>query len=509
MTITPEKKTGLIAVFLFVMSALFITVFSTSSPLYPLNPWDDANCFMTIGKAMTQGKLLYHDIFDQKGPVLFFLHYLAALVSYKSFLGVWLLEIISFFGFLWYSNKIMRLFTQTNITLPLTLLIGLFTLTTDFFFYGDSVEEFSLPVLTFTLYHILKYARLRLLPSRLTSALIGVGAALLFWMKFTILVFHFGAVVALLCVAYKRRELASVGNRLLWVFGGFLLITLLVLSFFLAQHTLYDLWDAYFYTNLFLYHGSSSNGEPEGLWFLLLKLTIWGVLVIPIAMMKVNPDVKKVVVSAYGLQMLSFTFFPVHIYYFLVCFCFSPLAVVFFRGKRFGKRTACLFLALAVAFSAKSFNLITLLNGTFQTQALHCASIVEAEKTNNEDVLTFSSHETGIYQTTDLLPPNKYFFASNLPHPDNKSQQAALVSSGQIKFLIRKIDPIKSTLLFYQAPIPDFYRLRYEGKQLFRYHFLLNPPMFLWNLGWPQPLLRRLMDGDNQEQESILLYERC
>ena len=54
---------------LLLFAVLLITLFSTCSFLYPLNPWDDANVYMTIGNAMLGGRELYVDIFDHKGPV--------------------------------------------------------------------------------------------------------------------------------------------------------------------------------------------------------------------------------------------------------------------------------------------------------------------------------------------------------------------------------------------------------------------------------------------------------
>ena len=48
-----------------------ITVFSKSSPLYPLNDWVDANCFLTTGKALLSGQVLYRDVYEQKGPLLY------------------------------------------------------------------------------------------------------------------------------------------------------------------------------------------------------------------------------------------------------------------------------------------------------------------------------------------------------------------------------------------------------------------------------------------------------
>ena len=132
--------------FLPLFAVLLITLFSTCSFLYPLNPWDDANVYMTIGNAMLAGKELYVDIFDHKGPVLFFLHECAAMLSRSSFVGIYLIEIVCCYFYLLYSLKMMRLFTTSTLTIPLTCLLGILTYSSDFFSYGDSVEEFALPL---------------------------------------------------------------------------------------------------------------------------------------------------------------------------------------------------------------------------------------------------------------------------------------------------------------------------------------------------------------------------
>ena len=85
--------------FLFLFAVLITTLFSTCSFLYPLNPWDDANVYMTIGNAMLSGRELYVDIFDHKGPVLYLMHEIAAILSRDSFVGIYLVEIFCSFIF--------------------------------------------------------------------------------------------------------------------------------------------------------------------------------------------------------------------------------------------------------------------------------------------------------------------------------------------------------------------------------------------------------------------------
>lgn len=494
------------SLFLLAVAFVCITLFSASSFLYPLNPWDDANVFMTIGKSMLSGKLLYKEIFDQKGPILFLIHEFAAWISYRSFFGIYLIEIFCYWGFLWYSYKIIRLFSNSWIDMPLTCLIGMCVVTTDFFFYGDSVEELSLSILSYTLYWMLTYLKTGTLPSSNTLLLVGIGMGMIFWMKFTIVIFHFAALLALMHICYLRNKIQDIYRITLWTMAGFLLVSALCILYFLSKGTLSDMYDAYFYTNLFQYGGKASNGEPDVAWFFFVKVAIATVLVLPVAFTKVRRDVRLLVVMCYGMQIVSFTLWPVHIYYFLVLFVYSPLVIYFLRNVREtwqAKSVMCLVATVAVA---TSYNFVTLVSGTFHSGIIPIAKYVDAHKDRRDDVLTFSSHETGIYLLADVLPPNRFFFAPNSTKPEVRTEQKECIERVRPKFLIRKVDPVKSALKYYESPIPPGYRQVCHERELFRYHFLLNPNMFMRNLMYSLGL--EGLSSDDVMHQHLYLYER-
>ena len=56
---------------LVISAAVTITIVSACSPLYPFNPWDDANCFFTVGRGIIHGLVPYRDLYEQKGPLLY------------------------------------------------------------------------------------------------------------------------------------------------------------------------------------------------------------------------------------------------------------------------------------------------------------------------------------------------------------------------------------------------------------------------------------------------------
>ena len=56
---------------------------SKNSFLYTFNDWCDANAFFTVGKSIIHGLVPYKDLFEQKGPLLYFIYSFGYLISQK------------------------------------------------------------------------------------------------------------------------------------------------------------------------------------------------------------------------------------------------------------------------------------------------------------------------------------------------------------------------------------------------------------------------------------------
>lgn len=243
--------------FCLVSAAALLAVCSRSSPLYPINYWVDANCFLTMGKAMMNGLVLYRDIYEQKGPLLYFLHGLAYLISNDGFLGVFLIEVLAFASFLHSIIRILRLYT-VRVPLLLSLGLGAIIATSVSFGLGGSAEEFCLPLISWSLYWMLKLLReaenSKKAPFSLSlAALNGVFAGCLLWIKYNLLGFHFGW-IAILCLLILRKQglIRALKFGALFL-AGILAATLPWIVYFSVNRALKDLWTAYFYNNIFLY----------------------------------------------------------------------------------------------------------------------------------------------------------------------------------------------------------------------------------------------------------------
>ena len=69
-----KKEAGFAFLFSLLTAAALLLICTKSSVLYPFNDWVDANCYFSVGKSMMNGKVLYRDIYDHKGPLLYTLH---------------------------------------------------------------------------------------------------------------------------------------------------------------------------------------------------------------------------------------------------------------------------------------------------------------------------------------------------------------------------------------------------------------------------------------------------
>lgn len=503
-----NKKCLQNSIFLLLLSILLVTLFSTCSPLYPINPWDDANVFMTIGKSILKGKILYKDIFDQKGPILFFIHEFAAAISYTSFIGVYFWEILSFWCFTWCGLKTIRLFSDSPLNMPLICLLSLLTITSDAFFYGDSAEEFCLPFIAYALFLMLRFVKTQESPHRYQALLLGIGAGIILWIKFNIFLFIYGgSLLALIYIAYQQGQLRQLGRIVILALLGITIVTIAVLAYFIAHDAVDSLVDSYFYTNLFKYSGTSSNGEPDVWWFIFVKLAILVVLLLPILLTKAQRNVKLLVLGSYGTLLLSFTFLTVQFYYILLLYVYSPLFIVYFRNLKPTMKTYSVIFTIVIGAVALNWNIVSLLNGTFSHLTLDITEIINRNKTEDSEVINFASYDTGIYLKSRHLPPCRNFFINNFEDEEIREKQRTLVNSGKIKYLAREVIPVKTSHDFYDIPIPENYHLVYKGEENFRYRFYTLPHKYLWNLGYLRPFLSLFMCPET-EQRQMFLYER-
>ena len=192
---------------------------------------------------MLRGQVLYRDIYEQKGVLLYVLHSLASLISFRSFLGVWLLEIAAAYGFLFYCYKTARLFASRRCLWLMPLLAGMIYSMRSFC-HGDSAEELCLPLLMFALYTGIRALRSETELTRREWFFIGLTSGCVLWIKFSLLGFYPGWVLVLLWDMFRKKRWRSLADMMAFLLLGIAAVTLPVLGYFALHGALGDLFQS-------------------------------------------------------------------------------------------------------------------------------------------------------------------------------------------------------------------------------------------------------------------------
>ena len=481
-----SKLTKIELAILIVAATATITFVSTCSPLFPFNPWDDTNCFFTLGRGIIHGLIPYRDLYEQKGPLLYFIYALTALITEKSFIGAWIIECIAASVYAVFSWKIVKLFAEPSkfaIAL-MPLLLGV-TYTIGMFNFGGNAEELCFPLMTVSFYFGLKaIAKGDGLPSKTEAFICGLLTGVLFWIKYTFIGFTAGFCIYILIIAIRNKSFAKLWS-LVWRFViGFTAIGVPILIYFAANGALNALWEAYFYNNIFLYHVDFGSGGLASipvvrniynpisiLIFLSLQFPSFGIMLLLTLMSLVfipKEHRKKTILLfaltfavAAGTSLSRPTFIYYYGYHLAYSFCLVP--IMFVKGlnmldKKVKDRSRFINLiittVLLVFYIGTLFlnkNMYLFLQPKDSLAQYRIAETIN-EETSNAKVLTYDVMDSGFYTAAGIMPQNRFYCFLNIEksYPAILEEQNRLIEEGYYDFIV--------TYYFYE-PEWDNYRL--------------------------------------------------
>ena len=453
------------AVFVCLAAFGVLAVCSKSSFLYPMNDWVDVNCFFTVGRGILHGLVPYRDLYEQKGPLIYFLFALAGRISESSFLGVYLLEGACFACFLYLGGRIAEILSgQRHAFLPSAALLAVLIPVTPAFSHGASAEEFFLPVLALGLYLVLKAMREKRPLTDGQGFALGLCAAAALWTKYT-----FCGLFAGLAAAVLIRDLVTgLGRRLprliLFFLLGCLALSAAVIGWFAAKGALPDLWQAYFADNLSRYSQNIRGGRYDAPLPNLLNNLPWSVPgALGLCWLAVRPKEhgwETLAASAGAVCLFVFTYwngrrYP---YYALVMACFSPLgtaAAAALAGKllkhaRPGITAAasCALgcaLLLAGPFAALQASPNTALMRVRKEEMPQYRFAEIIRQSEDRTLLNYGFLDGGFYYAAGVLPSDRYFCTLNIGLEEMEEALRDSVRQGKTAFVVTRSQKLKDS----------------------------------------------------------------
>lgn len=453
-----HKQSLLIILFCLITATIVLLITSKSSPLYPFNDWVDANAFFTMGKGMFNGKVLYKDLFEQKGPLLYLIYGIGYLISNTTFLGVFFLEIISFTVFLYYMYKSVTIFLKQKEYLIIIPLLALLITTSKSFSHGGSAEEFSLSFLAFSLYYFLKYLNTKQITNK-TFFINGLLAGCVFMIKYNLLGFWLGWILCLTYPFLKQKDYKKYILSISCFLGGMLIPIGLWCVYFAVNNGLKEFIDVYFIVNIFSYTVKTdfisriviiakeffNNLVDNGLIITFLFIAF------PLIFKAVKFDTYSKVSLIFvvlcsilgifigGTSYLYYSLFllPVIIFSLITIITFiSPWLNNFF-SDRYNYYIYFLFyivtLQLAFPMSDNTYFMMTKKEDLVQYKFAEVIKTVP-----NATLLNYGTLDWGFYTTANLVPNVRYFVQHNFNrkrYPQNHLEQARYIEEKKVSFV--------------------------------------------------------------------------
>ncbi len=456
-------------------AAAVLAVCSKSSFLYPFNDWVDANCYFTMGKGMMNGLVPYRDLMEQKGVLLYFLHGLCYLVSHTTFIGVYLLEVIAATAFLYYAAKTAALFVHEYWGYVVAPALAALTYASAAFAHGDSAEELCLPLLMVGFYWLMRFFKEREALTPKAIVLCGVMAGCVLWIKYTMLGFWAGWMLAvfvgLLLAKRVRGAFAACGCFL----AGVAAATLPWFVYFAVNGALSDWYHVYFYLNFTAYPKTHGFAEMlQSAWTLFYD-ELKGVPALWISMIAgalgfvgtgrlikgVWPKVAYVLVPAL-LAAGVYAGGRSYPYYFLILrgmLMLPGLIAIAYALEAAGRAaaaartgppkprpwakpafavvcTAALALSTALACGSAQYRDFMKQDGEELAQ-FRFADIMNEEE--SPTLLNYGFLDGGFYTAADILPTVKYFCKLNLSLPEMTEEQQQVIRNKGVDFVVLRL----------------------------------------------------------------------
>lgn len=480
------------------LAFVLLSIGSMCSYLYPYQNRVDQNCFFTVGKGMMTGLVPYRDLFEQKGPLLYFLHGLAYLVSPDSFIGVFGLEVASMTLWFVYLYKLARLYTTPRPAMLLVSAAGVLTVVANCFLRGDNAEEFCLPLLTIGLYHLLLFARRN--DGRMAPGLLflnGLLAGCVLWIKYSMLGFWIAWIGMVFLSVWNRRPHREAARALCLFAAGGVAATLPWILYFGWHHAIGDWFYTYFYTNIFLYAKETGylgrclqylcfavmNTALDPLMMVLIALGLWHFLRGERFTLQERFALLFPFVALYAGCYVGGVFYD---YYLLIFTPYCLFGLLFLWGRygervrswwrRWGKRAPAALLAGALVVTILGGNCLLFYGKKREDYPQYqFAQIIR--QTPEATLLNYGFLDGGFYLAAGVMPTTKYFCQLNIPEevlPEIPRTHQRMIENGETDYVVARLGIGQSSDEVPCAALYRNYRVAAEGTNLRdRYRYVL------------------------------------
>lgn len=320
----------------------FLLVFSNNtSPLYPYSYGIDSAFYRYMGSVILQGKTPYVDLWEHKGPVLYFIQALGALNGTRNekLSFIFIMQIFSLLFsviFLYKINQRISVSKHSSLRFFLLLTVALSVLGNTLE-GGNLTEEWSIPMICCSLYLFINYA---LQTNRNTghpckySYIHGICLALITFIRINNAVSIFAGLLVIGINLLLKRQWKDFLKNILFGILGSLTVIIPIFIWFFRRNALNEMIYGTFIFNL-KYSSEMPQNISKSTWLFLCLPVFASLLLVLLHILKTHHFrlIDNIVLVIAAANLLMFTKIYRYPHYFIILVPFFLLAMILYVNK--------------------------------------------------------------------------------------------------------------------------------------------------------------------------------
>ena len=445
-------------IIIFLSAFILITLFSNLSPIYKFCDMPDPFTWLAQSSQILEGKILYKDIYEHKGP-LQLIPYVIASLTPEPLYGMWVVQVVLFYTYMYYCYKIADLYNKKYSVL-IAMLTGFLTAYNTCFHNSGTTEELFLFVLPASLYPILRAIKKDRMLTKRESFIIGLLQAMLLWSKYTLCSFTIGLCLFMIYWHYKKKE--SILPQIIYFLYGVFAITFLIFIYFIANGAIKDLFEVYFYNTIVIYPQQQSavpiQNKIVGIaWYYapMFICMLFGAVLGRKRIGLKRLDVMCVTIVGIVLFGILFSLNCIWPYYFLQGIFYSLFG--FIALFSYDKKYLTFICAGLVLFTALSTQNTMLEKISANKEDYGQFEIFDYIKDSGDHKIICLTSNVGFYYYTDSTPFNKYFTYYSIELDEINKEIKEIIDQGKTDFIVDyKESDYENYELVMKKDIPTF-----------------------------------------------------
>lgn len=452
---------------LFIYVVLLLFFGSKMSPFYTSNEWADPNIYFNVAKGMLNGRTLYTEVFDHKGPLIFFIYGAGCFISSTSFFGMFLIQVISWTILLSYVYFTAKLYLNQALSFIISLIFSLFLM--KLMKAGGSVEEFILVWECISLYYFIKYFKQISLSAHLPKYMFihGTLCTMTLLTKINLIMFWFFPLLFIFLTILWHKNFKNFLLNVIYFLSGCAIVALPVIFYLYYNNALEEAYNVYIVLNSKYSQISSISGTLILLLsrisflfidsFSLLVFPAIGLFYFSIKYFKSKAISLTLILSGISSYITIFMA-PMFQYYYPIPFLvFSVLGLIglfLYLQKYISTRFSISPLILITIISVFLGLSLRLLTNTWVETTILKQNKYLTEKLRNEIIK--EKHPTllnlgfglgnSLFTTCNIVPNVKYFVKPNLSYniyPQLRNEQTSYIKKKKTQFIVLPYRPYK------------------------------------------------------------------